>query len=48
MREGMTDIFDDYHFCDWFTNLKVRRKKVIRSKKNKYFGCDFYTFDNLN
>jgi len=23
MREGMTDIFDDYHFCDWFTNLKV-------------------------
>ena len=27
MREGMLDIFDDYHFCDWFTNLKVREDR---------------------
>ena len=31
----MTDIFDDYHFCDWFTNLKVRGIKGKGDKRSK-------------
>ena len=31
MREGINDIFDDYHFCDWFKNLKVNLEFLINS-----------------